>query len=234
MNKNALRKISYGMYILTSKNGDKINGQIANAVLQMTSDPITIGVCVNHNNLTHEFIDKSKVFTISILSDDTPMKLIGNFGYKSGHDIDKFVGINYKIGKNGVPIVLDSTVAFLELELINHVGMDSHTMYVGKVVNGDILSDENPMTYAYYHTVKGGKSPKSAPHYVEAEEGKNIKPGGGSKMDKYVCIVCDYVYKPAKGDPDEGIEPGTKFEDLPDDWVCPICGASKDEFEKEE
>ncbi|MCK5437639.1 MAG: flavin reductase, partial [Desulfobulbaceae bacterium] len=68
MNKNALHKISYGMYILTSKNGDKVNGQIANAVLQMTSDPITVGVCVNHNNLTHEFIDKSKVFTISSLS----------------------------------------------------------------------------------------------------------------------------------------------------------------------
>ncbi|HEW79426.1 MAG TPA: High molecular weight rubredoxin [Phycisphaerales bacterium] len=234
MNKNALHKISYGIYVLTSKNGDKVNGQIANAVLQMTSDPITVGVCVNHNNLTHEFIDKSKVFTISILSEDAPMNLIGNFGYKSGRDIDKFKGINYKTGKNGVPIVLDSTVAFLELELIKQMDLGSHTMFVGKVVNCDILSDENPMTYAYYHNVKSGKLPKSAPHYIEAEEETDIKTKGDTKMDKYACTVCGYVYEPEKGDPDAGIEPGTKFEDLPDDWVCPICGASKDEFEKEE
>lgn len=234
MNKNALHKISYGMYILTSKNGDKINGQIANAVLQMTSDPITVGVCVNHNNLTHEFIDKSKVFTISSLSEDAPMNLIGNFGYKSGRDIDKFEGINCKTGKNDVPIVLDSVVAFLELELINQMDMGSHTMFVGKVINGDILSDETPMTYAYYHNVKGGKSPKSAPHYVKAEEKIDIKTKGDSKMSKYVCNTCGYVYDPEKGDQDAGIKPGTMFEDLPDDWVCPTCGVSKDEFEKEE
>jgi flavin reductase (DIM6/NTAB) family NADH-FMN oxidoreductase RutF len=148
----------------------------------MTSeDPITVGVCVNHNNLTYAFIDKSKVFTNSILSENAPMNLIGNFGYKFGRDIDKFEGNNYKTGKNGVLIVLDSTVAFLELELINQMDLGSHTMFVGEVVNGDISSDENPMTYAYYHNVKSGKLPKSAPHYIEAEEETDIKTKRGTK-----------------------------------------------------
>ncbi len=233
MNKNALRKISYGMYILTSKNGDNINGQIVNSVIQATSDPATIIVCVNHENLTHEFIENSKVFTLSTLSEDTPMNLIGNFGYKSGRDINKFEGINYKTGKNGVPIVLDSAVSFLECELINQMDMGTHTMFVGKAVNGDVLSDENPMTYAYYHQVKGGKSPKSAPHYVKTEEETDNKMKGDGKMDKYVCNTCGYVYDPENGDSGAGIESGTQFADLPDDWQCPTCGVSKDEFEKE-
>ncbi len=233
MNKNALRKISYGMYILTSENGDNINGQIVNSVIQATSDPATIIVCINHENLTHEFIENSKVFTLSTLSENAPMNLIGNFGYKSGRDINKFEGINCKTGKNGVPIVLDSAVSFLECELINQMDMGTHTMFIGKAINGDVLSDENPMTHAYYHQVKGGRSPKSAPHYIEAEEETDIKTKGGNKMDKYVCLMCGYVYDPGNGDSDAGIESGTQFVDLPDDWQCPTCGVSKDDFNKE-
>ena len=121
MNKNALSKISYGMYMLTSKNGDKINGQIVNSVIQATSDPAIIIVCVNNENMTHGFVRDSKVFTISTLSEDAPMNLIGNFGYKSGRDIDKFKGYNCKKGKNGVPVVLDSAVSFLECKLIEQM-----------------------------------------------------------------------------------------------------------------
>ena len=233
MNKNALSKISYGMYMLTSKNGDKINGQIVNSVIQATSDPATIIVCVNNENLTHGFVRDSKVFTISSLSEDAPMNLIGNFGYKSGRDIDKFKGYNCKKGKNGVPIVLDSAVSFLECKLIEQMDMGAHTMFIGKAINGDILSDENPMTYAYYHQVKGGKSPKSAPHYVETEEKIDNKIKGDNEMDKYVCTICGYVYDPENGDSDAGIESGTQFADLPDDWQCPTCGVSKDDFNKE-
>ncbi|MBW2646362.1 MAG: flavin reductase [Deltaproteobacteria bacterium] len=234
MNIQALHKISYGMYILTSGKDNKFNGQIVNSVIQATSEPATVAICVNHDNLTHEFIENSKVFTLSTLSEDAPMSLIGNFGFKSGRDIDKFKGINSRTGRNGAPIILDSVVAFLECELINQMDIGSHTMFLGRVVDGDILSDKNPMTYAYYHTIKGGKAPKSAPHYIEDEEKISVKEKEGNKMDKYVCTICGYVYDPAKGDPDEGIEPGTKFEDLPDDWTCPICGAGKDEFEKED
>ncbi len=234
MNPNALHKISYGMYILTSKKGDKINGQIANAVIQATSEPVTVIVCVNKQNFTHECMEISNVFTLSVLSEDAPMKMIGNFGFKCGRDIDKFEGINYKIGQNGAPIVLDHVVAFLEFELINQIDVGSHTIFVGKFINGDILSEANPMTYAYYHYIKGGKISKNAPHYIKTETKNNSKAKGDTKMDKYVCTVCGYVYDPAEGDPEGGIEPGTPFEKLPEDWVCPVCGASKDEFEKED
>jgi flavin reductase (DIM6/NTAB) family NADH-FMN oxidoreductase RutF len=222
------------MYILTSKKGDRINGQVANAVIQATSEPVTVIVCVNKQNFTHECMESSKVFTLSVLSEDAPMKLIGNFGFKSGRDIDKFEGINYKTGKNGSPIVLDHVAAFLEFELINQVDLGSHTIFVGKFTDGDILTEENPMTYAYYHYIKGGKVSKNAPHYIKAETKDAPEAKGDTKMDKYVCTVCGYVYDPADGDPEGGIEPGTPFEKLPDDWACPVCGASKDEFEKED
>lgn len=171
MNPKALERISYGMYILTSRKGGKLNGQIVNAVLQTTADPVTITVCVSHDNLTHEFIEESRVFTLSILSESAPIGLIAGFGYRSGRDFDKFEGISFREGQNGVPIVLDSTVAFLECELIDQMDLGSHTVFAGRVVGGDVLSDETPMTYAYYHTVKGGKSPKNAPNYVSVEKG---------------------------------------------------------------
>ena len=87
------------------------------------------------------------------------------------------------------------------------------------------------MTYAYYHKIKGGKAPKNAPTYIaEDKEKTNNKEEG--KMVKYRCKVCGYVYDPEKGDPDSGIEPGTPFDKLPDDWLCPVCGEGKDVFEK--
>ena len=234
MNRKALHKISYGMYILSSKRGSEFNGQIVNAVIQATSKPTTLIVCVNHENLTHEFIEESKVFTLSVLSVDAPMKLIGNFGFKCGRDFDKFEGLDFKIGQNGVPIVLDSTVAFLECKLINKMKLETHSIFLGEILNGDILSDKDPMTYGYYHEVKGGKISKNAPHFIGVEEENKIKIKKEGTPDKYVCTVCGYVYDPEVGDPDSGIKPGTSFESLPDSWVCPVCGVPKEKFEKVE
>jgi len=105
MNVQALHKISYGMYILTSGKDNEFNGQIVNSVIQATSEPATLAVCVNHDNLTYEFVKNSKIFTLSTLSEDAPMSLIGNFGFKSGRESDKFKGINFRTGRNGAPIV---------------------------------------------------------------------------------------------------------------------------------
>jgi flavin reductase (DIM6/NTAB) family NADH-FMN oxidoreductase RutF/rubredoxin len=230
MNRKALHKISYGLYVICSKKEDKYNGQIANSVFQVTSDPPTVAVSINKNNLTHEYITDSKVFTMSILCEKAPMTYIGTFGYKSGRDIDKFKDINYRIGKTGVPIVLDHALAYIEVECIEQINVGTHTIFVGKIVDADVLSEDKCMTYEYYHLVKGGKSPKNAPTYIENEkiEKKEVK-----KMDKYVCDVCGYIYDPEKGDPDHGVKPGTSFEDVPDDWVCPVCGAGKESFSKE-
>ena len=230
MNMRAVQKMCYGVYIISSKKDDKINGQIANTAFQITSEPATVAISINKQNLTHEYIETSKVFTISILSKDAPMTLIGNFGFKSGRDIDKFKDVQYKKGVTGAPIVLEQTVAFMECEVLSSTDVGTHTIFIGKIIDCDNLSNAEPMTYAYYHQIKGGKSPATAPTYIkeEPEVGKTASSG------KYKCKICGYIYDPAKGDPDGGIEPGTPFEKLPDTWTCPICNAPKSEFEKEE
>jgi rubredoxin len=91
-----------------------------------------------------------------------------------------------------------------------------------------MISDDEPMTYAFYREIKGGKSPKTAPTYIQEDFKKEV-----DKMQKYKCTVCGYIYDPEQGDPDSGIKPGTLFENLPDNWVCPVCGADKSLFEKE-
>jgi flavin reductase (DIM6/NTAB) family NADH-FMN oxidoreductase RutF/rubredoxin len=226
MDLKALYKLGYGLYVICSKKGDKFNGQIANTVFQVCSEPPTIAVAINRQNLTNGFISESKVFTVSIISQDTPLSFIGNFGFKSGRDVDKLQGINYRLGETAAPIVLDNTLAYLEAKVINQLEVGTHTIFIGEVVAADVLKEGEPMTYAYYHLVKRGSTPKTAPSYIE--EKKEAAP----KMAKYKCSVCGYIYDPDLGDPDGGIKPGTPFEKLPDGWVCPVCGASKDQFEK--
>jgi len=228
MNLKALYKLGYGLYVVSSRKGDRLNAQIANTVIQITSEPPTIAVSINKNNLTHEFIKESKVFTASVLSQDTPLSFIGHFGFKSGRDIDKFEGINYKIGETQAPVVTDNTLAYLEVRVIQEVDVGTHTIFVGELVGADVIKEGEPMTYAYYHQVKRGTTPKTAPSYIE--EKKEAVP----KMAKYRCTVCGYIYDPELGDPDGGIKPGTPFEEIPDGWVCPVCGAAKSEFEKME
>jgi flavin reductase (DIM6/NTAB) family NADH-FMN oxidoreductase RutF/rubredoxin len=229
MDLKALHKISYGMYIVSSKAEDRLNGQIVNTVMQVCAKPPVVAVAINKENLTHEFIAKSGVYTVSVLATDASMKLIGLFGWKSGRDVDKYAETNYKTGVTGAPVVFDSTVAYLEVEVINSVDAGTHTLFLGNVVAAEVLDDTEPMTYAFYHLVKKGKAPKTAPTYQETVTKKE-----GVAMARYVCKVCGYVYDPEKGDPDSNIQPGTPFEKLPDDWVCPVCGADKSQFEKEE
>ena len=227
MNHKALQKLGYGLYVVCSKKNGKFNGQIANTVFQVCSEPHVVAVAINKGNLTHEFISQSKVFTVSILSQDTPLSFIGNFGFKSGREVDKFKDVNYKVGESGAPIVLDHTLAYLEAKLISQIEVMTHTIFAGELVGADVLKEGEPMTYAYYHQVKRGTTPKTAPSYIEEKKEEET-----TKMAKYKCSVCGYVYDPDLGDPDGGIKPGTPFEAIPDDWTCPVCGASKDQFEK--
>lgn len=228
MQLETLHKIGYGMYVVCSKKGSLINGQIANALIQVTAEPPTIAISINKDNLTHAYIESSKVFSVSIIDKNAPMTFIGNFGFKTGKNIDKFAGIKYRLGRLGVPMVVDNTVAGIEAEVISQISVGTHTIFIGRVSGAEIFNQNEPMTYAYYHDVKKGKSPKAAPTYLKEETSLKEE----NKMQKYVCKVCGYVYDPEKGDPDSNIVPGTAFESLPDDWVCPVCGAPKDQFEK--
>jgi ferric-chelate reductase [NAD(P)H] len=163
----ALYKLGYNIYVVTSKVDNRINGQIANTVFQVTSEPPRVAISINKNNLTHDFIKESSVFSASVLCQDTPLTFIGRFGFRSGRDTDKFEGINYKIGETGAPIVLDNAVSYLETRVTKELDVGTHTISVGEVVNADVISDEVCMAYDYYHQIKGGKTPKAAATYLD-------------------------------------------------------------------
>ncbi len=232
MKTEALQKIGYGLYLVSSGKGNKMNGQIANVVFQVTAEPSTIAVCINKKNFTHQLINENRTFTVSILAKGTPLDFIRNFGFRTGRDIDKFANTSYEIGTTGAPVVIENAIAYLETKVVDDLDCGTHTIFVGEVVSADTLNEAEPMTYAYYRTVKGGRTAKTAPTYVEKAAEEHVNSKGGGIMEKYECTVCGYIYDPAKGDPDSGVNEGTSFDDVPSDWVCPVCGAGKEDFKK--
>jgi ferric-chelate reductase [NAD(P)H] len=167
MNPMALHKISYGLYVVSAHRDGGINGQIANTVFQITSQPATLAVSINKDNYTHEFIEGGRSFVVNVLDKETAMTFIGRFGFRCGRDIEKFDGIGYRISSLGNPILEENSIAFLEATVDKAIDMGSHTIFIGEVVDGDIIGDGEAMTYAYYHFVKKGKSPKAAPTYIK-------------------------------------------------------------------
>lgn len=230
INFEALFKVSYGMYIVCAGDNRNGNGFISNSVFQVTAEPPQIAVCCNKENYTAEFINNSKAFSVSILKQDTPTPFIGTFGYKSGRNIDKLEGLNVKEGENKVPIVLDNAIGILECKLIQTMDVGTHLVFIGEIIMAESLSDDIPLTYSHYREVKKGIAPKNAPTYIDKSKLKDNKPKPESK--KYKCVICGHIYDPAVGDPENNIPSGTAFEDLPSDWNCPVCGASKDDFIK--
>ena len=233
MNYEAFYKISYGLYIVSSKSGDKMNGYISNSVFQVTAEPAQIAVTCNKDNLTAEIIAESKVFSISVLDEKASSDLIGLFGYKSGKDVDKFKDVSYDTGETGSPIITEDSIAWFECRVNQTFDVGTHLIFIGEVINGELLDpDHAPLTYAYYRAVKKGVAPKNAPTYIDKSK-LQPKEESAPEKQKYECQVCGYIYDPAVGDEQGGIPPGTAFSDIPDDWVCPVCGAGKDAFEKE-
>lgn len=224
MNSKAFHKISYGLYIVSSRKGDRLNGQIANTVFQISAEPATIAVSINKQNLTNELIWESKLFTVSVLAQEAPLSLIGQFGFKSGREVDKFTGVSHKLTENGLPYVTDNTLAYMEAKVVQEVDAGTHNIFIGEVTGAEVLKEGNPMTYAYYQEVKRGSVPKTAPTFIPKEKEKAVT------AEKYECSVCGYIYDPEVGDPENGIAPETSFDKLPDGWVCPVCGAGKDAF----
>lgn len=231
MNHEAFYTITYGLYVVSSSHNGQMNGYVANTVFQVTAKPARFAVACNKDNYTCGLITESQVFAISILEQDTKAELIGLFGYKSGRTLDKYASVRHRTGRTGAPILLEDTLAWFDCRVVQTIDVGTHILFVGEVVDGDLLDGSGPpLTYAYYRDVKKGKAPKNAPTYLPPAEA----PGGApSPAAKYVCSVCGHVYDPAEGDPDSGIPAGTRFEDLPENWVCPVCGAAKSEFVKQ-
>ena len=210
MNTKVLRDLSYGVYMIATKDNDKIVGCIANSVMQITTNKIAISI--NHDNYTNKCINDSGKFSISILSENCDPKIIGTFGYNSSKDIDKFKDINYK-EYDDVPIIEDSC-GYITCKLVNKMDTDTHTVFLGEIISCDKLNTDTPMTYSYYHNNLKGKTPKNAPTYIEEADNKDTK-----TKNIFVCSVCGYRYE-------------TELDELPDDFKCPICGKGKEYFKK--
>jgi len=169
MDPHVLHNISYGMFVVSSFKDKALNGQIANTVFQITSVPVTVAISINKKNLTHEHIESSSRFSISILDEDTPLEFIGKFGFKSGKQEDKFNGTGFMVLPSGCPVVTDHSVGYLEAEVINRFDCGTHTLFLGCMRESAILKEGRPMTYEYYHNVKKGTTPPKAPTFIRGE-----------------------------------------------------------------
>ncbi len=164
MNKEALYKLSYGVYVVTTWANGKPTGCTANSAMQITSSPATIAVSINHDNYTNECIKDTGVFAINILGENCDPLVIGNFGFKSGRDCDKFENSDPLI-KSMLPVVREAS-SYITCKVIDKMETATHTVFLGEVTDADVINGDTPMTYAYYHNVIKGKSPKNAPTYA--------------------------------------------------------------------
>lgn len=205
--------MSYGVYAITSLDGERAVGCIANSSIQVSVTPPTIAVSVNKENFTHDCIEKNGSFALSILPETIDPKVIGTFGFMSSKNTDKFAETDYQMIEN-LPVLSNSCGHFI-CKLVNKMDCGTHTVFLGEVVDCDVLNKDKPMTYEYYHKVIKGKAPKTAPTYIPPELLNEVS------ETKMVCSVCSYEY--------DGDIP---FDELPDDYVCPICGQGKEVFEE--
>lgn len=234
MNFEAFFKITYGLYLISSEHDGIKNGYIANTAFQVTAEPPQIAISCNKNNHSCSIIENSGKFSISILKQDTSAAVIGLFGYKSGKDINKFESIEQTTSANKTPVVTQDTIAWFDCIVKQKTDVGSHIIFIGEIIeNKLLLKDADPLTYAYYRDVKKGVAPKNAPTYIDKSQTKTTKQSS-LPSTKYRCLVCGYLYYPKIGDPENGIQPGTEFEDLPEDWLCPTCSSPKSMFEKVE
>ena len=167
MDKRVLRKITYGLYIVSSEWEGRLNGQVVNTVFQVTSSPPQIAVSLNKENLTCEIVLKKKGFTVVVLEKETPLKYIGRFGFRSGRDFNKFAGIEYRLLPSGNPVPLPHALAYFEAEVEKSFDLGSHMLFVARIKDGAVFKEGEPLTYDFYHKVKGGLTSEKAPTYLE-------------------------------------------------------------------
>ncbi|MCI2049716.1 MAG: rubredoxin [Lachnospiraceae bacterium] len=218
MDSKAMFKLTYGLFVLTAANGDRHNGCIINTAGQVTAEPNRISIAVNKSDYTHGMVLEDGRFNISVIAEDATFDLFKRFGFQSGRDTDKFAGFNdFATSANGLTYITKGTNAFISARTSQTVDLGTHTLFIADVTDLDILSGVASTTYTYYQS--------------------NIKPkpqGAAPKNGDVIwrCRICGWEYNETKGDPSHGIAPGTHFEDIPADFVCPICKHPKADFEK--
>ena len=215
MDYSILNDLSYGMYIITTEINNKKVGCFINTAMQITSKSPVIAISLNKDNYTNEILKETRKCAISILSEKASSNLISKFGYFSSREINKFDDVNYQNIEN-LPVVLEDVCGYIIGEVMRVIDVDTHDIFLIKVLSTAKVLEQKPMTYRYYHEVLKGTSPKKAPTYQENEE--------KSKANRYQCTICGYIYDDSKEE--------IAFEDLPDTWTCPLCGVGKDKFIK--
>ena len=197
-------KLSYGLFVLTAKDEEKDNGCIINTAIQASSMPNQLSICVNKANLTHDMIVKTGKFTVSVISQDAGFDLFKHFGFQSGKDVDKFKNFEKcKRGENSIYYIIEGTNAYISVNVSKTEDLGSHTMFIGEITDMEVLSETPSVTYDYYL-----KNIKPQPENVgTTTDGKTI----------WRCTICGYEYV---------------GEELPEDFVCPLCKHPASDFEK--
>lgn len=212
----AFRSISYGLYLIASCAEGKTAGCVVNSFAQVTSKPFQVSVAVNKENHTCSIIRKSGKYTATVLAEGATMELIGRFGFKSSRDLDKFELCATKNDEFGLPYVLEHTVARFSVVVSDSFDFGTHIMFIGAVTEAEVLSNDTPMTYSYYHIVKGGKTPPQASSYIPDKEEEIEKTPDLVATKAWYCTVCGHIEYADK---------------LPKDFTCPVCGAGVEFFE---
>ena len=205
-NEKAMYALTYGLFILTARQGERDNGCIVNTVGQVTIAPNRITVAMDKANLTHDMIAETGEFTVSVLSEKAKFDLFRRFGFQSGRDVDKFAGFGgAERGENGILYVTEGANAWMSGKVVSSVDLGTHTLFLADVLDADMLSEVPSVTYAYYQA------------HIKPKPQAPARQSGDKK--RWVCRVCGYIYE---GDT------------LPEDFICPICKHPASDFEQME
>lgn len=226
IDRKAFRSLSSGLYLISARDGERRCGCVANTLVQVASEPPTLAVSLNKENATTAAILASGRFAATVLADSAPMELIGTFGFHTSADTDKFAECRHALDASEVPYVTECSLARFSVFVTETIDVGSHYLFVGTVEEAEVLDGGDPLTYAYYHAVKGGKTPPKAATYNGGDEaapaGVAGTPAGAPAAGKKIawrCMLCGYI--------EEGYPDG-----LPEDYTCPICGVTRDMFER--
>lgn len=204
MNAKTMYKLTYGLFVLTAKRGEKDNGCIINTAIQAASEPNQISIAVNKSNYTHDMVKETGEFTVSVISEKASFELFKRFGFQSGRDADKFAGFDgMQRGNNGIYYITEGTNAYISVKVEKMEDLGSHTMFIGTITDMNVLTEDNSVTYGYYQD-----NIKPKPEAVgKTEDGQTV----------WRCRICGYEYV---------------GEEIPEDFICPICKHPASDFEK--
>lgn len=206
MDSTAIFKLSYGVFFLGCEYNGKSNVCVVNTVAQVTQEPLKLSVTILKSNLTHDYIIKAQKFSVGVMGELVSLDLVNHYGAISGRDIDKLARQDYTVDALGNPLIDTGCIATYCCKVVQTIDLGTHTLFIADLVDASTLSSDEPLTYNNYRLIRSG----------------NKKPGENTqKKPIYQCNICHYVYD---GD--------TPFEELPDDYICPICKRTKSAFEK--